>query len=327
MKFSHIRIALAALGLFAFAAASAQAHPGHSSEIMPAPLIMDVQANSGVEPAHFHHVHLNVADPDETLKFYQLNLGTNKTQYRDRKPALFTEKSFIFYNKVDEAPEYLPVTAINHIGWSSTDGPADYNFLKSRGVEFQTDVTLVPQLGNNHAMYFYGPDKELIELWTGNRNHRFEHVHLWATDVQEMADWFNTHFGTRIGVGPKPQTQEPDNVLALWMASGRIDNVNLIIFGRPSFESIFFPGYGYPPDQGPGEEFEPTEGHVIDHIAFSYVDIEPVFDRMKEAGVEIVKEIAEDPDYGHRSFFVRAPDNILVEVVEEKPIPEGIWME
>lgn len=29
-------------------------------------------------------------------------------------------------------------------------------------------------LGENHWMYFYGPDRELVEVFTASRNHRFE---------------------------------------------------------------------------------------------------------------------------------------------------------
>jgi len=68
-----------------------------------------------------------------------------------------------------------------------------------------------------------------------------------------------------------------------------------------------------------------TDGTVIDHIAFSFSDIKPVFRRMQQAGVVIVFPIAKSPEYGLTSFFVRGPDGLLVEVVEELPVPEGIW--
>ncbi|MCH7527572.1 MAG: VOC family protein [Planctomycetes bacterium] len=84
---------------------------------------------------------------------------------------------------------------------------------------------------------------------------------------------------------------------------------------------------GVEPDsnRGPTVPTIPTAGSAIDHIAYSYRDIEPVFDRMKKAGVEIVQPIRDDPQYGHKSFFVMAPGKILVEIVQEKPLPEGLW--
>jgi len=29
--------------------------------------------------------------------------------------------------------------------------------------------------------------------------------------------------------------------------------------------------------------------------------------------------------FGIKSFFIEGPDRILIEIVEAKPVPEGIW--
>lgn len=71
--------------------------------------------------------------------------------------------------------------------------------------------------------------------------------------------------------------------------------------------------------------FRPTAGSAIDHLAFSFERIEPVLARMKAAGVQIVRDIEIDPEHGLTSFFVLGPDKLLVEVVQERPVPEGIW--
>ncbi len=62
-------------------------------------------------------------------------------------------------------------------------------------------------------------------------------------------------------------------------------------------------------------------------MAFSYRKIEPVFERMKAAGVKIVEPITERPQFKLKSFLVEAPDKVTVEIVEAKPIPEGVWEE
>jgi len=74
-----------------------------------------------------------------------------------------------------------------------------------------------------------------------------------------------------------------------------------------------------------GRLLESSQGSPIDHIAFSYEDIAPVFERMKRDGVEIVSPIAERSDFGFRSFFIQGPDGVLVEIVEAEPIPDGLW--
>lgn len=273
------------------------------------------------EAAHFHHVRLNVTDRDASIEFYRKMLGAVEIKYADLVPAVFTERSFILFNVVDDAPPYMPHSAISHIGWASVDGQADFEWLKSQGVEFETEIG---QLGNNFGMYFYGPDKELVELWTGGKNHRFDHVHLWATDVEKMVGWFRDHLGLPGGAGPQPTSKDREDIRAIRMGSIRADNVGIVVFGRPDFDSVWWPGGSYTAEDAP-DEFQPTQGRTVDHLAFSYRDIEPEFERMEAAGVEIVKPIAMREDVGHRSFFVMAPDKILVEIVEAKPIPDSSW--
>ena len=46
---------------------------------------------------------------------------------------------------------------------------------------------------------------------------------------------------------------------------------------------------------------------------------------MKAAGVQIVEPIAQRPADDLKSFFIQGPDNVLLEIVEAKPVPEGLW--
>lgn len=275
----------------------------------------------GEEAAHFHHVRLNVVDPAKTIEFYTKNLGAVEIKYRSRVPALFTERSFLLLNKAASPPPHLPHSAISHIGWASVNGQADFEWLKSRGVEFETPIG---KLGNNYGMYFYGPDKELIELWTGGKHHRFDHVHLWATDVETTARWYEKHLGLKVRVNPKPTSKDREDIRAIWMAFMQCDNVGFAVFGRPDFDSRWWPGGSYTKEDAPSE-FQTTKGRAIDHLAFSYRRIEPVYERMQAAGVKIAEPITLREDTGHKSFYIVAPDEILIEIVEAKPIPESSW--
>jgi len=101
-----------------------------------------------------------------------------------------------------------------------------------------------------------------------------------------------------------------------------VDNVNLILFAKqtPAVETAFLANEIW---QKSG--LKATDGTSIDHIGFSYESIEPVMDRMKSSGLTIIRNIATDTTHGLTSFFVRGPDSLLVEIVKEKPVPEGIW--
>lgn len=259
--------------------------------------------------AHFHHVHYNVTDPAATIAFYKKHLGAIQVKYKGKADALFTERSYILLNKVEHPPRNAPNTALMHIGWAGVDGPNEYAWLKKEGVEFQTPVTA---LRSNFYMYFWGPDRELVEIYTGSKNHRFEHTHLWATDPNVTANWFLDNLGIQ---GSRQDRPKPES--GLWTRACRSDNVNVIIFGLPE------KGHRLRPAEM-GDDYEPTKGHVIDHLAYSYRDIKPVYDRMKANGVEIVEGITAKKD-GHDSFFVMAPDKLLIEIVEAKPIPDASW--
>ena len=278
-------------------------------------------AHSAEEAAHFHHVHLNVTNVKQSIRFYRRVFGAVPVRFRDRSDALFTERSFVLFSQVDAPPDATLNTGIWHIGWGGVDVKSLYHWWKNRGVRFQTPLTPLPLGRDNYYMYISGPDNELIEINTMG-HHRFGHVHFFCDDVNEAVDWYVQHLGLkpRARRVPKPRTNDMNTFAGIWMNSIQCDNVNMIFFGKPDQEPTPF----WWPDP-PLKKIEPTDGRPIDHIAFSYRDIEPVYRRMQAAGVEIVRPLAWREQYRMRSFFVRGPDSVLLEIVEAKPIPEGLW--
>ncbi len=268
------------------------------------------------ERAHFHHVHLNVVDPAASSEFYTRIFGAVPVSYANAIPALFTERSFLLFNKVSAAPPFALESGIWHIGWGGVDMPSEYEWFKKQGVSIHTPLY---ELGDIHVTYLNGPDKELIEVNTMG-HHRFAHVHLFAEDVNRTVQWYVDH----LGVTPRrPNVSKPDYAKArAWANSFVVDNVQIIVYGRPDFTP--------PPPWWRWEpllEFQPTKGHAIDHIAFSYRNIEPVFERMRASGAVIAEPIAHRPEVNHTSYFVEGPDKVLIEIVQAKPIPEGMWDE
>ncbi|HTE39605.1 MAG TPA: VOC family protein [Steroidobacteraceae bacterium] len=260
---------------------------------------------------HFHHVHLNVTDPAATIGFYQKYFGANSIKYRGLSDGLLTEKSFLLLNKVATPPRSNLGTSLWHIGWAGVDGESEFAWRSNAGIGVQTPVTA---LGQNFFMYFWGPDRELIEVYTGSKNHRFEHFHLLATDAYATGTWFKDV----LGIAPRSTTATYQGRPS---SSLRIDNVNIFVFERPKAGEPY-------PDWYPVEArgtFGPTEGTALDHVAFSVRDIKAAFAGIERAGATIVRKPAKSTEFGFTSFFVRGPDNLLVEIVEEAPIPEGIW--
>ncbi len=271
-------------------------------------------ADDGDQPAHFHHVHLNVTDPRRTRRFYQFMFGAVPLRFRGVADALFTGQSFILMNHVAEPPPSALESGIWHIGWGGVDVPNEYLWWKSKGMDVHTDIY---PLGTGHVTYWNGPDKELIEINTQG-HHRYSHVHLFAKDVNLTGDWFTRQLGLPERA-PVPKPADMSEVRA-WSSWFRCDNVNFGIYGIPDYTPS-------PPwwRWEPLIEFKPQRGRAIDHIAFSYPDIEPVLDRMKQDGVEIVAPIKFDPQFNLKSFYIMSPDQVLVEIVEAKPIPADVW--
>ncbi|MCK0157752.1 VOC family protein [Cellulophaga sp. F20128] len=259
---------------------------------------------------NFHHVHLNVTDRDSTIAYYQKYFGASQVKYRDRVDALFTEKSFLLMNLVDTPPSTHLGSSLWHIGWSGVDGQSEFDWRVKEGIAVHTPIT---PLGDNFWMYFRGPENEVVEVYTGNKNHRFEHIHLLSTDVNKTMDWFKSNLGL-IPVYEKAKQWQNNKLRWKWNLL-TVNNINIIVFGKPVEKESWWSN----------EEFKPTDGSAIDHIGFSTKNIEFLMKKMKYDGLDIVQDIKIDPIHGMKSFFVRGLDSLLVEIVEEKSIPEGIW--
>ncbi len=279
-------------------------------------LCMAAAVSGASEPAHFHHVRLNVTDPAASMDFYTRIFGAVPVTYAGKTEGLFTERSFILLNQVDAAPPSALTSGIWHIGWGGVDVPNEYEWFKKQGVKIHTPLY---ELGNIHVTYLQGPDDEVIEVNTMG-HHRFAHVHLLAKDVNATVNWYVEHLGAAVR---RRHVPKPDLTMArAWSNGFRVDNVSFIVYGLPDYE----PKAPWWPDELLHETVS-TEGRAINHIAFSYREIAPEFERMKAAGVTILSPIQHRDDVNHTSFFVEGPDKVVIEVVQAKPIPEASWEE
>ena len=276
-------------------------------------------AEPAVEAARFHHVLLNVTNPQESIKFYSRVFGATPVRFRGVSDALFTERSFLLLNKVDQPPNGTLDTGIWHIGWGGVDVKNEYEWWKRHDVTIHTPLSPLPG-PDNFYMYISGPDKELIEINTMG-HHRFAHVHFFCDDVNAATDWYSKHLGLRPRMAHRPKPKGNIETLAgIWMNFIQCDNVTMIFFGKPDGS----PAPPWWPDE-PLKEIQPTKDRPIDRIAFSYRDIQPVYDRLQGAGVTIIEPITEKEQYKLKSFLIEGPDKVTVEIVEAKPIPEGVW--
>ena len=268
------------------------------------PAATKADATGAAENGRFHHVHLNVSDIARTSAFYEKTFGVVPVSYAGKAPALMAERSFIFLNQVATPIPSQLQTGVIHVGWSGVDGASEYAGLQKQGVEFYTPLT---RLGAWEYFYLYGPDREVVEIWTQDRNHRFNHVHMLSSNPKATAEWF-----AKVANAASPAT-----------AGAGLPGYLKVDFGDVALD-ILPDTQMFKPRERTGTIL-PTDGTGIDHLAFSFRNLDAALARVTAASIPIVRPIAQDPVYDVRSFFVRSPDGVLVELVEAKPLPDAVW--
>jgi catechol 2,3-dioxygenase-like lactoylglutathione lyase family enzyme len=274
------------------------------------------QAQDAPRPlARFHHVHLNVVDPQASINFYTSRFAAEKMKFAGLVDAVFAQKSWLLFTKVNQpAPSDL-VSTIWHIGWGAEDMKAEYDRQLKLGTKFDTPLTDISDIGGRAGatgMFYYayvqGPDGELIEINTA-RHHNFGHLHLFSKDPVAAAEWYEKHFGVRVG-NKNPKERIYRDVAIGPSASLMMDNVNIIIYPIAYIQKTNAKGW-----EG-RSDFESTKGRVIDHIGFSVDNLEETISRLKAEGVKVTAEPRAIAGGRIKFAFVEGPDKMSIEVIE-----------
>lgn len=266
-------------------------------------------AGQPVVQAHFHHVHLNTTDPTAAIEFYTSHFDCEKRDYHGQ-PAVFVQKSWLLFNKVEKPPPSDVISSIWHIGWGAEDMKAAYQKQLDLGAKFQTPVTDISDLANSPGFYYAyvdGPDHALIELNTAPHHH-FGHLHLFSADPVAAGEFYIKNFGATTFRKP-PYSRDSRFYKGFQVApsmSLMLDNVNIIIFPMEHARQTF-------PEIWKGRErFVSTQGRVIDHIAFSVDDLNKATELLKAQGVSVSP-----------SGFIDGPDGIRIELVPGRERYDG----
>jgi catechol 2,3-dioxygenase-like lactoylglutathione lyase family enzyme len=282
-------------------------------------LAMAVALGDGQQPAappaplaHFHHVHLNATDPAAAIDFYTSKFDCEKARFAGKMDAVWAQKSWLLFNKVGKPPQADVTSAIWHIGWGAEDMKATYQKQVDSGTKFATPITDISDIGGGNATgrfffaYVDGPDHQLIELNTASHHH-FGHIHMLSKDPVAAADWYVKELGMERRGG----TREPRMYRGFQIAPNAsliLDNVNFIIFPMEYAKTQ------WPELWKDRTDFEPTSGHVTDHIGFSVDNLQQTLDRMKNDGVKVTDGPHSGP--GGKYAFIEGPDHVRIELVE-----------
>ncbi|HUJ21069.1 MAG TPA: VOC family protein [Bryobacteraceae bacterium] len=271
-------------------------------------------AAEAMPPAHFHHIHLNAADPAAAIRFYTSKFDCERAKFAGEWDGVWAQKAWILFNQVQSAPPSAITSAIWHFGWGAEDMKAEYQKQLDSGTKFDTPITDISDLANFPGFYYAyvdGPDHALIELNTA-AHHHLGHVHLLSADPIAAGEWYMKYFGaTRRG--KDPPSREPAFYKGYQVGPGMSlmsDNINIIIF------PMEFAKKAYADSWRDRTAFEPTEGRVVDHIGFSFENLGDALDRMRKDGVKVMQEIQTAFHGKVKYAFIEGPDKIRIELVE-----------
>lgn len=274
-------------------------------------LVLVLGAAPAFAETHFHHVHLNSTDPRAAIEFYTTHLSGEKAKF-DGKDAVWTQRSWLLFNKVRQAPPAEIVSPLFHIGWGARDMKAEFQRQIDLGTTFELPLTDAVELfgagqrDSNFFMYLEGPDKVVIEVQSAQHTN-FMHVHLLSDDPVAAAEWYGKHLGLAVrnrNAAPRVYRGIPTGPLG----GVQLDNVTFFWYPTSHAKAI----YG---GQWKGRtSYASNRGRVIDHIAFSVDNLDETVAALRESGVRIVSGPRRVD--GIRSVFIAGPDNAEIEIVE-----------
>jgi catechol 2,3-dioxygenase-like lactoylglutathione lyase family enzyme len=273
----------------------------------------------GDNAAHFHHAHLNSSDVAASAAYYERVFGTVNVRLNGKIDVEKADGAFILFRKVDRQPTDVLAHGIEHIGWGSTDAVAWYATAQTHDVRedkrqgLATATYPFELYSGFFVVYLQGPSNERIEIFTEAYD-EFAHVHFMTDDVDTTVAWYESLLDVKATADKASETMLPgmfgDYVLDWTSNTIVIDKVKMIFFGPPC--ACVPAGY------------QSTEDAPIHHIAFAFADLAPVIERVSTLGLEVVSAAAVDEQYGFRSLMVRAPNRVLVELVEAAAVPNPL---
>jgi catechol 2,3-dioxygenase-like lactoylglutathione lyase family enzyme len=271
--------------------------------------------------AHFHHLHLNTTDPKAAIDFYTGKFDCEKARFAGLpglEDAVWAQKSWMLFTKVNTPPAWELTSAIWHFGWGAEDMKATYDKHVAAGTKFFTPLTDISDIGNPNAppgsfyyAYIESSDRALIEINTAG-HHRFGHLHLFSADPIAAGEWYEKHLGAKRR-STRPPSREPRFYRGHQIGpamSLTMDNVNLIIY------PIEYSKKAYPDHWKGKTEIDSTKGRVVDHIGFSFENLPEALEKLRKDGVKVTEEIRSITNGKIKFAFIEGPDKIRIELIE-----------
>lgn len=228
------------------------------------------------------HIHLMVGDPAPQKALWVDTLGA-EAKHAGALEILKLPGVFIIVQKARTAPtEGSDGSTVNHFGFLVKSYPEIKEKLTAAGVKFSTDNP------KNKQLIAIFPDKVLVEFAEDANLDvpiRFQHIHLAATNQEELRDWYVKTFGADSGKrGTFPAAKLPGGEVDVRKADG-----------APAA----------------------TKGRSLDHIGFEVKGLEEFCKKLQADGVPFDMAYREVPQLaGLKIAFILDPTGTRIELTE-----------
>ena len=234
-------------------------------------------------PALYHHMHLNVPNAEQGVAWYIKHMDCKAVPNR-ANAALCDTTLFLFAARDPKGPS--EGTGANHFGFSFHDLTAKAKELQAAGVKFTGEVRDVPGLFK--LAFIEDPWGTRIELVEDHDYPGFHHIHLSSMDPEKTLAWYQNIFG-----GERAKMK------------GKIDAV---LYGKVWLMAV-------KAKEAPAA----TEGRAIDHLGWSFPDLDAAAAEIKQKGVTFQTEpraLTPPSPSSVKISFITGPEGVRIEVVE-----------
>jgi catechol 2,3-dioxygenase-like lactoylglutathione lyase family enzyme len=238
---------------------------------------LPVVAQRGAPNVTFGHIHINSADPNETIAFWTNIIGIS-TWSRDSLNGVSTLGVVIVIAR--SAPSGPSAgSAIDHIGFKVPDlRPFIGKLAHTRYKSFQPA---------DDQLMIDGPDGVRIELAEDSSVYapiQFDHIHFYTTQPNGVQTWYAKLFDARPGGEDHSDTR--------------------FIAG----DAAFFVAHA--------DSVSPTAGRAIDHIAFEIKDLESFCKKLVADGIKFDSPYQVLPQLKLSAAFLTDPSGVRIELTE-----------
>jgi catechol 2,3-dioxygenase-like lactoylglutathione lyase family enzyme len=242
-----------------------------------------VAETARAEEAAYHHVHLNVPNPEEGVRWYIEHMGCQVRPGRKDACQFGTTMYVAFYTRPSKGAS--DGSAVNHIGFSFPDLTTKMKAFEAAGVKIVTPMRDLPGLFK--LAYVEDPWGTRIEVVEDPQYLGFHHIHLRSRDPEAALKWYQAVFG-----GQRTKLK------------GRLDG---LLYGQ--IWLLVTP-------QAEGD-IAPTEGRSIEHLGFSFSDLDVAAAEIRQKGFRFSQEpraLTNGPLA--KNAFIVSPDGVRIEVAQ-----------